>query len=295
MWRKEKTQFRFGLPALLVVTGLVVSMLLSACGEYTPTPGGVATNAAGAANTASTAVAGGANAASTAVASGASTAGTAIAGAATTAGTAIAGAAQTAGTAVTGALTQAPTIAAGAAQTAGTAVSGALTPVPTATPASRTTPVGTTTTNTTPATSSSPDAVADYPGVQPITFTQTERDLAAPAAVVLNPLVNQPSLSFYRLAGVNDSKKVKDFYELELTSQGWYNQTDQVSNLVTQQAQLRFLGSSVSFYTKNNRLFVLAVSGPLSANEIQSGNLRGKLQPGDIAIMTMTGISKVNL
>ncbi len=244
MWRKDKIQFRGALLALLVVSGLLASMLLVACGSNLPTPGGVTTNAAGTAQTASTAIASGANAASTVVVGGA----------------------QTAGTAVSGALTQVPTM-------------------PTATPISV----------TAPAASITPGAVPTYPDAQPVTFSQTERDSVMPGAFILNTLVERPMVNFYQLNGVSDNEKVKNFYDQELASQGWYNPTDQISSLFPQQANLSFLGNKIAFYTKDTHLFLLAVSGPLSASSIQNASLGHKFKVGDIAIMTLTGVSKVKL
>jgi len=187
---------------------------------------------------------------------------------------------------------------AGVTQTAGSVTSGAMTPATTPTMLPTSTPVAVTTTQV--ATTSQPtnnNLGADLPvfiGATSINLTDSQQEILSALRPVITTIVENPQFQLYRLINIQDSSRVSDFYKLELTKDGWINLNEQIGQF-TQQTNLTLLGSNLSFYTKDNQIVMVGVSAPLTTETINAANLGELFQKGDIAVLTIKGISKINV
>lgn len=164
---------------------------------------------------------------------------------------------------------------------------------------------GATTVVATPGTTSLPI----YQGAQTITLPAEAQNPLLTSFALVQAALDQPVVTFYKLSigtssGVapggsaptpasnnpNDNGAVVSFYRSQLTGQGWMERTGQLNQF----GNLSFLGSSPVLFIKANSVVLIGVSAPLTAETIQTANLSNQFKPGDIIIMTLTGVSKIN-
>lgn len=139
-----------------------------------------------------------------------------------------------------------------------------------------------------PTAAPSAEGLPVFGGAQRVNLTNTQEMQVVQGLNTLRGVMNEANTTYYRLRGVADSNRVKDFYSAQLTPQNWLDRTSLLSQLNVL-GNLSVVGTPPNLYFKNGQVLLVGSSPVLTQSEISRLNLGQDFQPGDILIMTLLG------
>jgi hypothetical protein len=133
-----------------------------------------------------------------------------------------------------------------------------------------------------------------YPFAQPVTFETSQPGQTLDNLNILDTVLNNPSVKFYRVGLTGKPGQIESFYAEELKTRGWLDHSV-LPGIQLKMDNLSLFGNQLAFYSKDTQLLLLGISTPLNSATINTLHLTDKFNPGDILVMTAQGESKIKL